>query len=71
MEENKGCSINNGKATIKRAFAGAGRPLKSNRWSLSILNFASLILAAKGIKKPTNANGEKEKVNSFFKIYIV
>ena len=31
IEENKGCSINSGKATINSAFAGAGRPLKSNR----------------------------------------
>ena len=65
--EKEGCSIRSGKATINKALAGAGRPLKSICCSLSILYFANLIPALNGIKKPTNAKGAKEKVNSFFK----
>ena len=60
-----GCSSKRGKATINKAFAGAGIPLKSYCCSESILNFANRIAAPREIKNPNKAKGAKEKVNSF------
>ena len=71
IETNWGCSIISGSATIKRAFAGAGSPLKSFCWSSSILNLAKRMPAARGIRNPTKAKGANENVNSLCRMWVV
>ena len=44
--------MNNGKATIKRATAGVGTPLKKDTFSVIRLNLANRKAAPNGIKKP-------------------
>ena len=58
--------MNNGKATIKRATAGVGTPLKKDTFSVIRLNLANRKAAPNGIKKPINAKGTIVKTKEKF-----